>query len=187
MRRLAQGLGVEAMALYNHVQNKDDIVAGILDLVAAEVAPPSDDDDWKTALRDWAVASHEAFTRRPWAARIWMSASRPSADRFADADAVLRRLRDAGFSPGLTYRAFHVLNGYTLGYALQRLEFPYDQKQLEQLARRFLRDFPADTYPDLAQHIRQHVEPDTAEAGSFEFGLDLILDGLERLGDTGKR
>jgi len=181
MRKLAQALGVEAMSLYNHVENKEDIVAGILDLVGAEVDPPADDLDWKTALRRRAIDAHEAFARHPWAARIWMSASKPSPDRFAHADAILRRLREAGFPPDVVYDTFHVLEGYTLGYTLQQLEFPYDAAQLEQLAKRFLADFPADDYPDLAEHIRQHLEPHEAEAGSFEFGLDLILDGLDRL------
>jgi AcrR family transcriptional regulator len=184
MRKLAQRLGVEAMALYNHVQNKEDLVAGVLDLVAAEVAPPDEDLDWKSALRKRALAAHDVFLRHPWAARIWMSSARPNPDRFADADAVLRRLREAGFSPSVTYRAFHLIDGYTLGYTLQRLEFPYDQAQLRQLAKRFLRNFPAETYPDVAEHIRQHLEPDEAEAGSFEFGLELILDGLDRLRDS---
>jgi AcrR family transcriptional regulator len=181
MRKLAQELGVEAMSLYNHVESKDDIVAGLLDLVAGEIEPPADDAEWKTALRGSAISAHDAFGRRPWAARIWMSAARPSPDRFAHADTVLRRLRAAGFSPDLIYRAYHVLEGYTLGYTLQQLEFPYDAEQLEQLAKRFLADFPADDYPDLAEHIRQHLEPHEAEAGSFELGLDLILDGLDRL------
>ena len=184
MRKLAQELGVEAMSLYNHVENKQDIVAGILDLVGEEVDPPAEGLDWKTALRERAIAAHEAFVRRPWAARIWMSSSRPGPERFADGDAVLRCLREAGFSPGLTYRAFHLLEGYTLGYTLQQSDFPYSGKELEKIAERFLRDFPADDYPYLAEHIEQHLEPHE-EAGSFEFGLDLILDGLERLRDAG--
>ncbi|HSP73080.1 MAG TPA: TetR/AcrR family transcriptional regulator C-terminal domain-containing protein [Gaiellaceae bacterium] len=184
MRKLAQDLGVEAMSLYNHVENKEDIVAGILDLVGEDVEPPAEGIDWKTALRQRAIAAHEAFARRPWAARIWMSSSRPSPERFAHGDAVLRCLREAGFSPGLTYRAFHLLEGYTLGYTLQQSDFPYSGKEVEQIAERFLRDFPADDYPYLAEHIEQHLEPH-GEAGSFEFGLDLILDGLERLRDAG--
>ena len=184
MRKLAQSLGVEAMSLYNHVENKDAVVAGILDLVAAEVDAPADDLPWKDALRQSALAAHDAFVGRPWAAQIWMSSSRPSRDRMAHADAVLRRLRESGLSPQLIYRAYHVLEGYTLGYALQQGEFPYRGAELEQLAARFLRDFPIQDYPDLATHVEQHLEPHDAEAGSFELGLDLILDGLERLSGT---
>jgi AcrR family transcriptional regulator len=181
MRKLANDLGVEAMSLYNHVENKEDLVAGILDLVVAEVDPPSEELDWKPALRERALAVRAAFARHPWAARVWMSASTPSPDRFAHADAVLRCLRKAGLSPVVTSHAYHVIDGYTLGYTLQQLDLPYDRQQLKQVAGDILHDFPVDTYPDLAQHIRQHLEHDETEPGSFEFGFDLILDGLERL------
>jgi AcrR family transcriptional regulator len=185
MRKLAQRLGVEAMSLYNHVENKDDIVAGILDLVAGEIESPVAGPDWKGALRHGAVSAHEAFSRHPWAARMWMSSSGASRERMEQGDATLRCLREAGFSEDLTYHAYHVLQGYALGFTLQELNFPYDREQLERMAARFLRDFPADEYPDLAEHIRQHVEPsDEHQGGAFEFGLDLILDGLERLRDA---
>ncbi|MGZ4336008.1 MAG: TetR/AcrR family transcriptional regulator C-terminal domain-containing protein [Gaiellaceae bacterium] len=152
-------------------------------VVGEDVEPPAESIDWKTALRQRAIAAHEVFARRPWAARIWMSSSRPGPERFAHGDAVLRCLREAGFSPGLTYRAFHLLEGYTLGYTLKQSDFPYSGKEVEQIAERFLHDFPADDYPYLAEHIEQHLEPHE-EAGSFEFGLDLILNGLERLRDA---
>ena len=181
MRNLAQELGVEAMSLYNHVENKEDILAGILELVVAEAPPPADDLDWKPALRGWAIAAHEAFVRHPWAARIWMASSRPSPARFEDADTVLRRLREAGLPPSVVCHAFHVLNGYTLGYTLQQLDLPYDDQELKQFAATVLADFPAAAYPDLAAHIQQHLEPRYEETGSFEFGLELILDGLEEL------
>ena len=184
MRKLASELGVEAMSLYNHVENKDDIVAGILDLVAAEVDPPAEALGWKQALRERAIAARAAFARHRWAARIWMSSSRPGPDRFAHADAVLRCLREAGFSPSAVGHAYHVLDGYTLGYTLQQLDLPYDERQLRRLAGSTLADFPADAYPDLAEHIRRHLQPHEAEPSSFEFGLDLILDGLERLRDA---
>jgi AcrR family transcriptional regulator len=185
MRKLAKDLRVEAMSLYNHVENKEDLVAGLVGLVAAEVDPPNEALDWKSALRQRAISARGAFSRHPWAARIWMSSSRPDPDWFADADAVLRCLRKAGFSPTVISHAFHVLNGYTLGYTLQQLDLPYDKDELGQVAGDVLRSFPVDTYPDLAQHLREHLEPHTAEGDSFEFGLDLLLDGLERQRNTG--
>ena len=184
MRKLAQELGVEAMSLYNHVDNKDDIVGGILDLVGNEAEAPSAGGDWKEAMRRSAVSAHEAFSRHPWAARIWMSAPRSSEDRMRHADAMLRCFAEAGFPDDLTYHAFHVVNGYTLGFTLQEVNFPYDREELKELAAKFLREFPADEYPYLAQHIAQHVEPSEQHQGAFEFGLDLILDGLERLRDA---
>jgi AcrR family transcriptional regulator len=185
MRRLAKQLGVEAMSLYNHVQNKADVVAGVLDLVAAEVDSPSAGLDWRTELRERALATYEMFVRRPWAARVWMSTARLNPDHFAHADALLRLLREAGLPPDAVYRAYHVLEGYTLGYAMQRLELPYDEPQIKELAGRIIDEFPAERYPDLAAHMRRHLEPHDAETGSFEFGLDLLLDGLERLSTAG--
>lgn len=185
MRKLAQELGVEAMSLYNHVEGKDDIVAGIVDLVTAEIDPPGEGPDWKDVLRARAASTHEALTRHPWAARIWMTTSGGSDDGLRHADAVLRRLREAGFSPELTYHAFHVLQGYTIGYTLQELSFPYDREQLRQLAARFLGELPADEFPDLAAHIVQHTDPPGEAGAAFALGLDLILDGLERLRDGG--
>jgi AcrR family transcriptional regulator len=184
MRKLASELDVEAMSLYNHVKGKDDILAGILDLVASEIEQPGEDLGWKDALRARSIAAYEAFVRRPWAARIWMSASEVSISRFAQYDGVLRWLRESGLHPLLVYRAYHVLDGYVLGYALQHQEFSYTDRELQALAQDFLRDFPQDDYPDFAEHVRQHLDPAfTRGGGSFEFGLDLILDGLERLSE----
>ena len=180
MRKLAGELGVEAMSLYNHVKNKDDIVAGMLEIIAGEIEFDDVGDDWRSALRSRTIAAHQAFVRRPWAARIWMS-SMPSIDRFAQSDAVLRCLREAGLPKEVVYSAYHALDGFALGYALQRLDFPYGRKELKRLAAGFLKDFPTDDYPDFTEHVNQHLDPAFATSDSFEFGLDLILDGLERL------
>jgi AcrR family transcriptional regulator len=184
MRKLAQGLGVEAMSLYNHVANKDDILDGIVDLVANEIDLPPDGADWKTALRQSAISSHEALSRHPWIGSLWMSPRKVSPARLRQGDAVLRTLREAGFSKDLTYHAFHILQGHVSGFTLQELSFPFDREQLEEIAATFLREFPADEYPYLAEHVTQHMEPSGDHQGTFEFGLDLILDGLERLRDA---
>jgi AcrR family transcriptional regulator len=185
MRKLAQELGVEAMSLYNHVENKDDIVSGMIGLVVDEIAVPDVEADWKSALRESAISAHEALSRHRWAARIWMSAGGTGPDRMRHAEAALRSLREAGFSKDLTYHAYHVWQGYALGFTLQELNFPHDREQLKGMAARFLREFPTDEYPYLAEHIEQHVDPPLGEhQGAFEFGLELILDSLERLRDA---
>jgi AcrR family transcriptional regulator len=185
MRKLAQELGVEAMSLYNHVENKDDIVSGMIGLVVGEIAVPDVEADWRSALRESAISAHEALSRHRWAASVWMSAGGTGRGRMRHAEAALRCLREAGFSEDLTYHAFHVWQGYSLGFTLQELNFPHDRESLKGMAARFLRDFPTDEYPYLAEHIAQHVEPPLAEhQGAFEFGLDLILDSLERLRDA---
>jgi AcrR family transcriptional regulator len=183
MRKLAQELGVEAMSLYNHVDNKDDIVRGIVNLVVDEVELPAGG-DWKAALRRSAISAHEALSRHRWAATVWMT-SGSGRERMGHAEAALRCLREAGFAKDLTYHAFHVWQGYALGFTLQELNFPHDREELKEMAASFLRDFPTDELPYLAEHIEQHVDPPLQEhQGAFEFGLDLILDGLERLRDA---
>jgi AcrR family transcriptional regulator len=186
MRKLAQELGVEAMSLYNHVESKDDVVHGMIGLVVDEIEPPSPETDWKTALRQSAISAHEALTRHRWAASVWMTSGGSGRDRMRHAEAGLQCLRAAGFSPELTYHAFHVWQGYALGFTLQELNFPHDRESLKGMAARFLREFPTEEYPYLAEHITQHVDPPLGEhQGAFEFGLDLILDGLEGLRETG--
>jgi AcrR family transcriptional regulator len=185
MRKLAQELGVEAMSLYNHVENKDDIVRGIIALVVEEIDVPPAGVDWKEALRRSAISLHTALTRHRWTASVWMTTGGTGRDRMGHAEGALRCLREAGFPKDLTYHAYHVWQGYALGFTLQELNFPHDRESLKAMAASFLRDFPTDEYPYLAEHIEQHVDPPHAEHQSaFELGLDLILDSLERLRDA---
>ena len=183
MRKLGQELGVEAMSLYNHVANKDEVVNGIVAMVVREVDLPSDETDWKAALRQHAISVHEALMRHPWAASLWWRQAE-GPDHMRGAELMLRALRDAGFSEDLTYHGYHVLVGHILGFTLQAQSFPIETKEeLAEMAAEFLEDFPADEYPYLAEHIRQHVDPRDSDVGAFAFGLDLILDGLERMRD----
>jgi AcrR family transcriptional regulator len=181
MRKLAQELGVEAMSLYNHVENKDEILKGIVELVAAEVDLAEDETDWQTAMRRRVLSVHQTLARHPWAAPLWMRRGSGGGARMRYADAVLRGLREAGFTPDLTYHAFHVLQSHVLGFTLQEQNLGFDRRDLKKRAQRFLERFPGEEYPDLAEHVRQHLEPHDAQRGTFEFGLDLILDSLERL------
>ena len=184
MRKLGQELGVEAMSLYNHVKNKDEVLDGIVEAVVREVEVPSADVDWKAALRQNAISAHDALMRHPWAASLWWRRAE-GPDRMRGAEFMLRTLREAGFSEELTYHAYHVLVSHILGFSLQAISFPIESKEeLQELAADFLQSFPADEYPYLAEHIRQHVDPGDSNEGAFAFGLDLILDGLERMRDA---
>ena len=186
MRKLAQQLGVEAMSLYNHVGGKDDLVDGMLELVANEMELPPEGVDWKTAIRQSAISAHEALMRHRWSVGLWMSPREVGSARLRGGDAVLRTFREAGFSEDLTYHAFHVVQAHVMGFTLYLQSLRFDAKELEELAANFLRAFPADEYPYLAEHIRQHVEPSDERQGTFEFGLDLVLDGLEKLRATAR-
>jgi len=184
MRRLAKELGVEAMSLYNHVANKDEILGGIMDAVVSEIDLPSDGAGWKTAMRQSAISARDVFLRHRWASSLWMSRQSGGPARLRHGDWMLRTLREAGFSKDLIYHAFHILESYILGFTLQQLNFPYKGEELAGLAATFLQQLPADQYPDLVDHITQHLEPRHGDEGGFEMGLDLILDGLETVRDT---
>jgi AcrR family transcriptional regulator len=184
MRKIAHELGVEAMSLYNHVASKDEIVDGIVDLVATEIDLAPTGDDWKEAMRRRVISAHEVLLQHPWACSLWMSSQTLGGPRMRYADAVLRGFREGGFPEELTYHAFHVIQSHIMGFTMYVASFEFDVEDLERLAAEFLETFPADEYPDLADHIRQHAEPGDEHEGTFEFGLELVLDGLERLRDA---
>jgi AcrR family transcriptional regulator len=182
MRRLAKELGVEAMSLYNHVANKDDILDGIVDIVMGEIELPSDDTEWKASIRQSAISAYEALVRHPWACSLMMAKARISNARMLWMDGVLRTLREAGFSADMTHHAYHALDSHITGFTLWLVSMPFDShEELVDMAQDFLPQIPADQYPYVIEHAKQHLaEPDPDEPSEFEFGLDLILDGLER-------
>jgi AcrR family transcriptional regulator len=180
MRGLAGQLQVEAMSLYNHVDNKDDLLDGMIELVAVEIEDPDADAGWKAAIRQRAISAHDALLRHPWSSILWASRMNVGPARMRHMDAMLRELREAGFTPGVLDVAFHTLENHIVGHALQASSFPFDADDLPALSASYLEGFPADEYPDLAAHIRHHMEQPANDMSSFEFGLDSILDGLER-------
>jgi AcrR family transcriptional regulator len=183
MRRLGQELRVEAMSLYNHVANKDDILDGIVDLVFSEIAVPSDRADWKTAMRQRAISAREALLRHPWATSLMQSRTKPGPATLRHHDSVLGSLRKAGFAVDMAAHAFSVMDGFIYGFALQQMNLPsHTSEEAAELAENILRELPADKYPHLAEMITEHaMKPGYDYADEFEFGLDLILAGLERL------
>ena len=185
MRRLGQALGVEAMSLYNHVANKDDILKGIVDIVLGEVELPAPGAPWKAALRRTAISMHDALVRHPWAASLMLSASGDSEARMRYMDAILGSLREGGFSPGMTDHAYHALESHIFGFTLWIVGMDLDSATLPVLATAFLERISTGEFPHLVEHVQQHLkERDPEDEGEFAFGLDLILDGLERLRDA---
>ncbi len=180
MRRLGRTLGVEGMALYNHVDNKEDLLDGMLDRVANEIELPDNDADWRDHTRRRAISAHTAFLRHPWSASLWTASITLGPARMRYLDSALRTLREAGFPPDLLDRAFHTIENHITGHALQALDFPLDHGEMQEMGEGYLRSFPAERYPDVAAHIRHHLNHQDKSDG-FEFGLDLILDGLERM------
>jgi AcrR family transcriptional regulator len=182
MRNLGQKLGVEAMSLYNHVANKDDILDGIVDLVFGEIALPSEGAAWKPAMRKRAISAHEALLRHPWAPSLMQSRTKPGPATMRHHDSVLGTLRSSGFTLVLAAHAFSVIDGYVYGFALQQINIPLQSReQVAEVGESILRQLGGE-YPHLAEMITKHaMKPGYDYAKEFEFGLDLILDGLERL------
>jgi AcrR family transcriptional regulator len=181
MRGLGEDLGFEAMSLYRHVANKDDMLDGMLDLVLDEIEPPAAEGEWDVAIRRSAVSIRDALGRHPWATSLLMSRVRPARIRFMDA--LLGRLRAAGFSADTTYVVYHVLDGHIFGFALWQTGYENTAAAADpEVMERLMRTIPFDDYPYLAEHRDQHfAEGPHREASAFEFGLDMILDGLRRI------
>ncbi|TFD79138.1 TetR/AcrR family transcriptional regulator C-terminal domain-containing protein [Cryobacterium fucosi] len=182
MRRLGEELGVEAMSLYNHVANKEDLLYGMIDSVFGEIELPSHSDDWKTALRKRSVSFRAALSVHPWATGLKDSGTRPGPATLKHHDRVIGTLRNGGFSVALAAHAFSAVDSYVYGFAMQENSLPFTtEEESAAMAQVFLANLPGDEYPYLAELTVQHVlQPGYAYADEFEFGLDLILDALER-------
>jgi AcrR family transcriptional regulator len=189
MRELGVRLGVEAMSLYNHVANKDDILDGMVDLVVSEIDLPSDAADWREAMRRRAVSAQAVFSRHPWASALIDSRESSGPARLRYFDWVVGTLRRAGFTLEMTARAFSLLDSYIYGFGRQQLNVSAGGDVApEEMAEAFLRAIPADEYPSLREMVVDYalVSGNDVDA-DFAFGLGLILDGLQRLLDRAGR
>jgi AcrR family transcriptional regulator len=186
MRKLGEALGVEAMSLYNHLANKGELLDGMVDLVFGEIDLPPAGAGWKAAMRQRAASTRQALARHPWAIALMESRTAPGPSTLRHHDAVIGSLRGAGFSIEMAAHAFSVLDSYTYGFALQEASLPYDTtEQTAELAQIILARFPPDQYPHLTELTVEHIlRPGYDRGDEFEFGLNLILDGLERTRDT---
>jgi AcrR family transcriptional regulator len=186
MRALGEELGVEAMSLYHYVANKDELLGGMVDVVFSEIEPPTTGVDWKPAMRQRAISTREALARHPWAVGRLGSSPSPGPAHFRLVNAVLGCLREAGFSVENAVHAYSALDAYIYGFALQEKTLPVDTPgELAEAVESTRHQFSADEYPHLAETITGHVtKPEYDFADEFEFGLDLILAGLERLRNT---
>jgi AcrR family transcriptional regulator len=181
MRKLGQSLGYEAMSLYNHVANKDDLLAGILDLVLAEMDPP-DPDGGLPAIRAAALSAHEALKRHPWAASMLMSPQGIRPARIQYMEGLLAALRGTGLSAETTYHAYHVLDAHIIGFSLWASTHGKMPDDIEDARAWFDEMIPVATLPNLHEHGLQHLdEGPHHDVSAFEFALDLLLGGFERL------
>ena len=186
MRSLAEELEVAPMALYRHIANKDDLVDAMVDVVFSEIGVPSGGGDWQTAMRRRAISMRDALARHRWAVGLMESRRRPGPANLRHHDAVIGRLRAAGFSIEMAAHAYSVLDSYIYGFALTKINLPFDTgDEVAEVAQDMLQPFPVNEYPNLVEFITEHaMKPGYDYGNEFEYGLDLILDGLERLGES---
>ena len=187
MRRLGQALRVEAMSLYKHVANKDDLLDGMADLVTSDFEAPSPDTDWKTAIRRSAISAHAILLRHPWASSLIESRRNAGPARLRYLDAVIGVLASAGFSMPMVLRAIMALDSHTYGFVLQELAWQFDVEHVPEAAASFARGLSAGEYPNVLAMSEMLTTAPRGIPVDFGFGLDLILDGLERQQDSAAR
>ncbi|MEU4620256.1 TetR/AcrR family transcriptional regulator [Actinoplanes sp. NPDC023801] len=185
MRHLGRELGVEAMSLYRHVANKDAVLDGIIDMVIDEIDLPSaDPGNWKSAMRHRGEAAYRVLTRHPWAPPLLMSRTNTGPAMLRYIDFTLGILRGAGFSWKLADYAWNTMDSFVYGYTLRTLTFPVAPADYAETASAHQHLLAGGEYPHMAELTRQVAEGDHPGDPDITFGLNLILDGLERLRDT---
>ena len=183
MRKLGQEVGVEAMSLYNHVRNKEELLNGMIDIVFGEIDLPAADAEWSAAMRQRAISARQALKRHPWAIGLMESRAQPGPATLRHHDSVLRNLRTAGFSVELAAHAYSVLDSYIYGFTLNELTLPFDNspERVAEVAGNIMREMPAGEYPYLTEMAVEHaMKPGYDYGDEFEFGLALILEGIRK-------
>src|SRR5438477_4633737 len=183
MRRRGQEVGVEAMSLYNHVRNKDEILNGMVDIVFSEIDLPAAGEDWPTAMRRRAISARHALKRHPWAIGLMESRAQPGPATLRHHDSVLRNLRLGGMSIEMAAHAYSLLDSYIYGFTLNEQSLPFDSSpaKVAEVAGNIMREMPAGEYPYLTEMAVEHaMKPGYDYGDEFEFGLALILEGIRK-------
>ncbi len=180
MRKLAVALKVEAMSLYNHVASKENILDGLVEMVVAEIDLPSQDDDWRAAMRKRAISAHSALMRHPWATMLLVSRISVGPNMLRYLDATIGCLLQAGFSYPMADHAWNALDAYLYGFTFHKLNFPLDPSEYVAGATHFLPLIPVEKFPYFNGMAQQIIQGRHDGVQELEFGLELILEGLER-------
>lgn len=177
MRKLAASLGFEAMSLYNHIANKNDLTTGMVDWIAGDMARVEPGRPWKAAVRDMSISGHDVLVEHRWAVPLWTN-SMPGPNRLLLMEDLLAAFRIGGFSPRLAHFGFHAVTMHVVGFTLQQLNYADTNSATEDAAAAFVATLDPEQFPYMIEHVEYHMLGD--EGSDFEFILDLILDGLER-------
>ena len=182
MRKLAEGLEFAPMALYRHVASRDDLIDGMVDIVFSEIDVPPAGGDWTTDMRRRAISVRDVLGRHRWAIGLMESRRNPGPASLRHHDAVIGSLRAGGFDMAMAAHAYSLLDSYIYGFALTKMNLPFEtEEEVAEVAQGMLEPFAPDEYPNLVAFITEHaMQPGYDYADEFEYGLDLVLGGLER-------
>ena len=188
IRTLARSMGTKPMSLYYYVANKEEILDGIVDMVFSEIEPPVPGGDWRAEMQQRAHGVRSALRRHPWAVGLLESRSAPGPATLRHHEATLATLREAGFSVQLTAHAYALLDSYIYGFALQEAALPFEGRDTAaEITNPIMERFATGEYPRMVEIAVEHVlKPGYDFGDEFGFGLDLILEGLNRLKSGGE-
>lgn len=183
IRSLAEELGAKPMSVYYYVANKDEILDGIVDIVFSEIELPSPGGEWRTEMRRRAISARAVLRRHPWAIQLLQSRTNPGAATLRHLDANIGTLRAGGFSVEMTAHAYALIDSYVYGFALSESSLPINGPEtVADVAESMMERVSPETYLHLTEFSVEHVmQPEYDFGREFEFGLDVILDGLARL------
>lgn len=187
MRRLGQAVGVEAMSLYNHVADKDDLLDGIVDQVVSEIDAPQPGTPWRDGMEKRAVSARAMFARHPWAVGLMETRVHPGPATLAYYEAVIRCLREDGFSIAAAASAFSLIDSYVYGFALQQSKMPVQtSEQIQEVADNLLEGMDLKALPFFVELVSEHVmQPGYDYEREFQIGLDVVIEGAARLREQG--
>jgi len=180
MRRLAEAVGVEAMSLYNHVSSKDDLIDGMIDSVIGEIVIPRPGSPWEREMRRRAESAHAVLMQHRWAAVTLLSRLTTGPNMIRYIDATIGCLREAGFPWSICDHAWNAMDNHIYGFSLQSLNMPYEPAEYSEAAADFLAHFPTEQFPYFHELSIQVIEKAHSGVNELGFGLDLILEGLEK-------
>jgi len=183
MRRLARELGVEAASLYHYVNGKDEILDGLVDVVAAEIEPPTPSADWRTSVSQRAHAMRDGLRHHPWAVSLMASRTRPGPATLRLLEAGIRCFREGGFSVPSAAHGISVVDSYVHGFVLQEVNLPFrNEAELAAMTGAIVESFPASEFPYLFEMTVEHVlQPGYDYSHEFDSGLTVVLDGVTSL------
>lgn len=183
MRRLARELGVEAASLYHHVDGKDQILDGLVDLVAAEIEPPQLSADWREAISQRAHHTRDGLRRHPWAVSLMASRTNPGPATLRLLETGIRCFREGGFSVPLAAHGVSTVDSYVHGFVLQEVNLPFrTESELAAMTGTIMETFPASEFPYLFEMTIEHVlQPGYDYGKEFDSGLTAVLNGVAAL------